>query len=68
VVPPEFYGMSSEGWTKELTIKVIFEEVEKGKMIMTLVHIGFNKKSAEMAAESWNQSFDKLAASLQQER
>jgi len=63
VVPASHYGMSGE-WPLELLIMVTFEE-EAGKTRLTLRHVGIPAgEMREMCAAGWNESFDKLAASL----
>ena len=52
------------GWPAETVVTVTFEE-DHGKTKMTLRHAGMpSGKMSEMAGAGWNQSFDKLAASL----
>src|ERR687887_2108984 len=63
VVPATYYGMSSE-IPLEMLITVTFEELD-GKTKMTLRHAGLPAgKDREGADQGWNESFDKLAASL----
>lgn len=65
VVPATHYGMRKD-FPLELNVTVILEEVD-GKTRMTLRHEGFPPDMVEMCMEGWNQSFDKLAESLDQE-
>lgn len=63
VVPASHYGLGDD-ISLELEVIVTFAD-EGGKTRMTLRHIGFSEgRMREMAEEGWNQSFDKLAASL----
>jgi len=63
VVPASFYGMGDD-FPLELQITVTFEEID-GKTMMTLRHAGFPPDMIGECKDGWNQSFDKLAASLQ---
>lgn len=64
VVPSSYYGM--EGIPTELLVTVTFEELPQGTTKMTLRHEGFPEgPNKELATAGWNESFDKLAASLQ---
>ncbi len=61
-VPASDYGMGD--WPMELKVTVTFEE-QDGKTKMTLRHVGIPAgEHSEMAEAGWNESFDKLAASL----
>lgn len=63
VVPSSHYGM--EGIPMELLVTITFEELPGGKTKMTLRHEGFPEgPNKEGATAGWNQSFDKLAESL----
>lgn len=65
VVPASYYGMSGE-WPLELLVTVTFEEHE-GRTRLTLRHVGFPAgENSKLAQQGWNESFDKLAESLQQ--
>ena len=63
VVPPSYYGMGD--FPEALKVTVEFEDLGDGRTQMTLTHEGapagdnFDGMNA-----GWNQSFDKLAASL----
>ena len=61
VVPASYYGMPGDVPT-EYQVTVTFEEVD-GKTKMILKHVGMLEGADDMTA-GWNQSFDKLAASL----
>ena len=71
VVPATHYGMGAD-FPLELQITVTFEEVEgeedkskNKKTKMTLTHVGLPAgQMIEMAGAGWNESFDKLAASV----
>ena len=64
IVPPSHYGLPGENWPKEIVVTVTFEDL-KGKTKMTLQCVGFpDGQMSEMAKAGWNESFDKLAASL----
>lgn len=62
VVPASYYGMSDD-FPLELLVTVSFEDID-GKTGMTLRHEGLPKGMIDECREGWNQSFDKLAASL----
>lgn len=55
-------GMPGE-WPEEMLVTVTFEDVG-GKTKLTLLHEGHPAEIFEMAELGWNQSLDKLAASL----
>ncbi len=59
------YGMPGDNWPMELTFTIKFEDLgNKTKMILS--HAGLpSGQMMEMCGEGWNQSFDKLANSLQ---
>jgi len=63
VVPGTVYGMSAN-FPEELLVTVTFEELEGGKTKLTLHHEGFPSEGDMGAKEGWNESLDKLAASL----
>jgi len=64
VVPASHYGMEGD-WPLELLVMVTFEE-EAGQTKMTLRHVGLPAgEMFDQCAAGWNESFDKLAASLQ---
>lgn len=64
IVPASHYHMSSD-FPRELQV-VVTLEVGHGTTVMTLRHFGLPPgESKEMCAAGWNQSFDKLAASLE---
>jgi uncharacterized protein YndB with AHSA1/START domain len=64
VVPASHYGMSSD-FPLELRWTVTFEEHE-GKTKLTLGHTGLPSGTmSDMTGQGWNQSFDKLAKSLE---
>ena len=63
VVPASHYGMTAD-FPSEMLVMVTFEEHD-GKTKMTLRHVGMPTGTmSDMANAGWNQSFDKLAASL----
>jgi uncharacterized protein YndB with AHSA1/START domain len=63
VVPGSHYGMGDD-FPLEMTVVVTFEDLG-GKTKMTLRHIGMPAGDMDkMAGQGWNESFDKLAASL----
>jgi uncharacterized protein YndB with AHSA1/START domain len=63
VVPATHYGMSAD-FPMQTQVTVTLEEHE-GKTRMTLTHAGLpGGEFGEMAGAGWNESFDKLAASL----
>ncbi|MFH1066496.1 MAG: SRPBCC domain-containing protein [bacterium] len=64
IVPATHYGM--ENFPSDLQITVNFEEIKGGKTKMTLQHAGLPKKMMEECRTGWNESFDKLAESLNQ--
>jgi uncharacterized protein YndB with AHSA1/START domain len=62
-VSPENYGMPAD-FAAETLVTVTFEERD-GKTIMTLTHAGLPAgEMSEMTSAGWNESFDKLEASL----
>jgi uncharacterized protein YndB with AHSA1/START domain len=64
VVPATHYGMSAD-FPLETLVTVTFEDFE-GKTKMTLKHIGIPAgQMKELAGAGWNESFDKLAESLE---
>jgi len=63
VVSADHYGMP--GLPMEFEVRVMFDELPDGKTKMTLTHVGMPAgPNQEGASAGWNQSFDKLAASL----
>lgn len=63
VVAPTYYGMGDD-FPSELVVTVTFEALA-GKTRMTMHHAGIPAGEHREAAQlGWNQSFDKLAASL----
>lgn len=65
VVPPSYYGMDTE-FPLELEVVVTFEDFD-GKTKMTLKQTGLPVSETKNQAEvGWNESFDKLAESLNQ--
>jgi uncharacterized protein YndB with AHSA1/START domain len=63
VVPATHYGMGAD-FPLELQVTVTLAE-EAGKTRMTLRHLGLPAgEMSEMCKAGWNESFDKLAASL----
>ena len=63
VVPATHYGMT-EDFPLEMLVTVELEEID-GKTKLTLRHEGMPADMAAGAETGWNESFDKLAASLQ---
>lgn len=64
VVPATHYGLGAD-FPTETRVTVTFEERE-GKTTMTLTHAGLPAgEMSDMTSQGWNESFDKLAASLQ---
>ncbi|MDD1667876.1 MAG: SRPBCC domain-containing protein, partial [Methanomicrobiales archaeon] len=65
-VPASHYGMKGD-WPGELLVTVTLGE-ENGGTRLTLRHEGFpDRENRDLAGAGWNQSFDKLAASLEDE-
>ncbi len=63
VVAPTYYGMGDD-FPSELVVTVMFEALAD-KTRMTMHHAGIPTGENQEAAQlGWNQSFDKLAASL----
>ena len=65
LVSPEIYGMPAD-FPQNLEVTVEFEELDGGKTKMTVRHAGL--PAGQLAADTeagWNESFDKLAESLQ---
>ncbi|MFZ6009727.1 MAG: SRPBCC family protein [Bacteroidota bacterium] len=66
IVPASQYGITGD-WPKELLVIVTLEEVQSNpsKTKLTLQHIGIPAgEMGDMTNAGWNESFDKLAASL----
>lgn len=64
VVPASYYGMGDDSFG-ETQVTLTFEDLD-GKTRMTLVNVGLPPgEMSEMAVQGWNESFDKLAASLE---
>lgn len=64
VVPASHYGITGD-WPRETIVTVTFEVVGD-RTRMTLRHAGLPAgEMSDMAGAGWNQSFDKLAASLE---
>ena len=61
VVPASHYGIPGD-FPDEMLITVTLED-RGGKTFLTLIHEGLGEM-AEGAGQGWNESFDKLAASL----
>ena len=63
-VPASHYGMPGDDWPMELYVTITFEDLGN-KTKMTLKHVGLPAgQMKEMCGAGWNESFDKLAASL----
>jgi uncharacterized protein YndB with AHSA1/START domain len=63
VVPATYYGLGPH-FPLEMLVTVTFEDYE-GKTKMTLKHTGLPAgEMSEQTAAGWNESFDKLAATL----
>jgi uncharacterized protein YndB with AHSA1/START domain len=63
VVPASHYGLPAD-FPEEMRVTVTFEDLG-GKTKMTLTHTGLPAgEMSEMTGQGWNESFDKLAASL----
>ena len=66
-VPASHYEMPGD-WPAETHSTVMFEE-HQGKTRLTLRHVGIpSGVMSEMATAGWNESFDKLAESLEKEK
>lgn len=64
VVPASEYGMQGD-WPGELLVTITLEEISGGRTKMTVRHEGLPEgEMKEMTNSGWNESFDKLAASL----
>jgi uncharacterized protein YndB with AHSA1/START domain len=62
-VPASHYGMGDD-WPDEQLVTLTLEDIG-GKTKLTMHHAGFPAGDhSDMAAQGWNESFDKLAASL----
>jgi uncharacterized protein YndB with AHSA1/START domain len=62
-VPASHYGMGDD-WPDEQLVTLTLEDIG-GKTKLTMHHTGFPAGDhSDMAAQGWNESFDKLAASL----
>jgi uncharacterized protein YndB with AHSA1/START domain len=65
-VPASYYGREGE-WAPLLLLSVTFEEAN-GKTLLTIDHAGHPARMIEPARAGWNESLDKLAASLLKEK
>ncbi len=63
VVRPSTYGLPGD-WPEEVLLTVLFEELPGGKTKLTVQQRGIPEIVAGMTGLGWNQSLDKLAASL----
>ena len=64
-ISPEEMGMPAGDWADEMVVTVTFEDAEEGKTKMTITHEGHAAgEMSEMASVGWNESLDKMAASL----
>jgi uncharacterized protein YndB with AHSA1/START domain len=64
VVSAKDMGMPGDNWPETFFITLTFEEID-GKTRLTLKHAGVpDGEMNEMTNAGWNQSFDKLGASL----
>jgi uncharacterized protein YndB with AHSA1/START domain len=64
VVPASYYGMPGD-WPAELLVTVTFEE-DGDQTKMTLRQVGISEgQMSDMTEAGWNESFDKLAKSLE---
>jgi uncharacterized protein YndB with AHSA1/START domain len=65
VVPASYYGIEGE-FPLEMMVTITFEVVQGNKTRMTLVHEGLPAgEHTKGATQGWNESFDKLATTLQ---
>ena len=62
-VPASHYGLPGD-WPEEVLLTVTFEDLPEGRTKITLRQRGIPEVVAGMTGLGWNQSFDKLAASL----
>jgi uncharacterized protein YndB with AHSA1/START domain len=63
VVPATHFSMSAD-FPMEMQLTITFD-VREGKTQMTLHHAGVPRVMLELARAGWNESFDKMAASLE---
>jgi uncharacterized protein YndB with AHSA1/START domain len=63
VVDPKSVGMPGE-WPEQMVVTFTFEDAGEGKTKLTLAHAGHPAEIASDAEAGWNQSLDKLEASL----
>jgi uncharacterized protein YndB with AHSA1/START domain len=67
VVPASHYGMIGD-WPSELLVTLTFEE-QNGRTKFTLRHEGIPRgQMSDLTKAGWNESFDKLAAVLEEEK
>lgn len=67
IVPASDYGMSGD-WPSELLVTVTFEE-QNGRTMFTLRHDGVPPGlMSDQTTVGWNESFDKLAGVLEEEK
>lgn len=63
VIAAKEYGMDGD-WSEDMVVTIIFEE-KAGRTLMTLRHSGLpTGEFTDMTGAGWNESFDKLAASI----
>lgn len=65
VVSASYYGMPAE-IPLELLVTIEFEDLGNSRTKMTLTHVGMVPSESDAMENGWNESFDKLAASLQE--
>ncbi|MGA3245335.1 MAG: SRPBCC domain-containing protein [Bacteroidota bacterium] len=64
IVPASYYGLLGHGMSLEFQVTIILEDLGSTTK-MTLTHAGFPEGEVTvLASAGWNESFDKLAASL----
>ncbi len=64
IVPASYYGLPGHGMSLEFQVTIILEDLGSTTK-MTLTHAGFPEGEVTvLASAGWNESFDKLAASL----
>jgi|GEM_PF-6837682 len=63
IITPKEAGMPGD-WPEKQEVTVTFEE-KNGKTVMDLIHTDFPPEMVAECTKGWNESFDKLEASVE---
>ena len=67
IVPPSHYGMGDAFPAETLVTVTLLEQA--GKTLMTMTHVGLPAdETRDLTRQGWSESFDKLAASLENKK